>query len=227
MNKWKQSPTQANFLIQYNDQPVIKPEPNRMLYSQRSSPQISNPTSISTSVIRISPIGKRVINSNQNLSHSWTEQRNIVQPSSLQEQHAVILQNALTSLHNCTLPVNVPNILSANSPGPSTSPLNSSLLQKENKDESLNYTLPPSFNTIQSSVYSNRHLTETEFLVIKNNSNSALYNIDSSSSSPLKIDNLRDQCYQAQSPKHLQEQSPNLCDMHISPVIKDPVCQVK
>lgn len=97
--KWKHSPTQSNFLVQYPQQ-VIKPEPNRV---DRSRPiPITMPASLGTSVIRISPVS-RSMQPGQNPTLSWSEQsppptrHPSVVTSIAQQQQNIILQHALTS----------------------------------------------------------------------------------------------------------------------------------
>ncbi|KAL0123954.1 hypothetical protein PUN28_006048 [Cardiocondyla obscurior] len=95
--KWKHSPTQSNFLVQYPQQ-VIKPEPNRV---DRNRP-IPIPASLGTSVIRISPVS-RSMQPGQNPTLSWSEQsppstrHPSVVTSIAQQQQNIILQHALTS----------------------------------------------------------------------------------------------------------------------------------
>ena len=99
--KWKHSPTQSNFFVQYPQQ-VIKPEPNRVVRSNRSAPTAPVPASIGTSVIRISPVN-RSMQPGQNLTLSWSEQsppptrHPSVVTSIAQQQQSIILQHALTS----------------------------------------------------------------------------------------------------------------------------------
>ncbi|XP_011703161.1 PREDICTED: protein capicua homolog isoform X4 [Wasmannia auropunctata] len=102
--KWKHSPTQSNFLVQYPQQ-VIKPEPNRV---DRNRPIPIHttpgaiPTSLGTSVIRISPVS-RSMQPGQNPTLSWSEQsppstrHPSVVTSIAQQQQNIILQHALTS----------------------------------------------------------------------------------------------------------------------------------
>ncbi|XP_011629642.1 putative transcription factor capicua isoform X2 [Pogonomyrmex barbatus] len=95
--KWKHSPTQSNFLVQYPQQ-VIKPEPNRV---DRNRP-IPISASLGTSVIRISPVS-RSMQPGQNPNLSWSEQsppptrHPSVVTSIAQQQQGIILQHALTS----------------------------------------------------------------------------------------------------------------------------------
>lgn len=58
LHKWHQSPTRTNFFIQYNnDLQVVKPEPSRMIHQQKYSSPVNSLSSLTTSVIRISPVG--------------------------------------------------------------------------------------------------------------------------------------------------------------------------
>ncbi|XP_063980469.1 protein capicua homolog isoform X3 [Diachasmimorpha longicaudata] len=105
--KWKHSPTQSHFAVQYQQQ-VIKPEPNRMVRPNRPAPTAPAPApapaSIGTSVIRISPVGRSM--PIQNLTLSWSEQSPPARHPSVvtsmaqqqaQQQQGIILQHALTS----------------------------------------------------------------------------------------------------------------------------------
>ncbi|XP_012530902.1 putative transcription factor capicua isoform X3 [Monomorium pharaonis] len=99
--KWKHSPTQSNFLVQYPQQ-VIKPEPNRVDRNRPISITGTIPTSLGTSVIRISPVS-RSMQPGQNPTMSWSEQsppptrHPSVVTSIAQQQQNIILQHALTS----------------------------------------------------------------------------------------------------------------------------------
>ncbi|XP_011878026.1 PREDICTED: putative transcription factor capicua isoform X4 [Vollenhovia emeryi] len=99
--KWKHSPTQSNFLVQYPQQ-VIKPEPNRVDRNRPIPMTGAIPTSLGTSVIRISPVS-RSMQPGQNPTLSWSEQsppptrHPSVVTSIAQQQQNIILQHALTS----------------------------------------------------------------------------------------------------------------------------------
>ncbi|XP_025993215.1 putative transcription factor capicua isoform X2 [Solenopsis invicta] len=99
--KWKHSPTQSNFLVQYPQQ-VIKPEPNRVDRNRPIPITGAIPTSLGTSVIRISPVS-RSMQPGQNPTLSWSEQsppstrHPSVVTSIAQQQQNIILQHALTS----------------------------------------------------------------------------------------------------------------------------------
>lgn len=69
LHKWHQSPPQRNLYVQNNnDLLVIKPEPNRMVIQPQKYPsQNHNLPSISTSVIRISPVGSSRMNNEKQL----------------------------------------------------------------------------------------------------------------------------------------------------------------
>ncbi|XP_011053409.1 PREDICTED: putative transcription factor capicua isoform X2 [Acromyrmex echinatior] len=102
--KWKHSPTQSNFLVQYPQQ-VIKPEPNRVDRNRPIPITGAIPTSLGTSVIRISPVS-RSMQPGQNPTLSWSEQsppstrHPSVVTSIAQQQQNIILQHALTSTND-------------------------------------------------------------------------------------------------------------------------------
>ncbi|XP_071650429.1 uncharacterized protein Cic isoform X3 [Temnothorax longispinosus] len=99
--KWKHSPTQSSFLVQYPQQ-VIKPEPNRVDRNRPIPITGAIPASLGTSVIRSSPVS-RSMQPGQNPTLSWSEQsppstrHPSVVTSIAQQQQNVILQHALTS----------------------------------------------------------------------------------------------------------------------------------
>lgn len=104
--KWKHSPTQPNYLVQYQQQ-VIKPEPNRVVRSNRPAPTAPVPASMGTSVIRISPVTRASI-PGQNLTLPWSEQSppstrhpSVVTSVTQQQQGGgIILQHALQGSNN-------------------------------------------------------------------------------------------------------------------------------
>lgn len=103
--KWKHSPTQSSFVVQYPQQ-VIKPEPNRVVRSNRPAPTAPVPTSMGTSVIRISPVTRAI--PGQNMALPWSEQnppptRHPSVVTSIAQQHqqqGIILQHALQASSN-------------------------------------------------------------------------------------------------------------------------------
>ncbi|XP_058805177.1 uncharacterized protein LOC131672143 isoform X3 [Phymastichus coffea] len=99
-DKWKQSSVQTSIFLKYVDRPVIKPEPNRVICSTKSSVCIPHPTSISTSVIRISPVCGRTVRTNLHSDALWLDHStDVLNPTTnnLQEQSAIILENVLKS----------------------------------------------------------------------------------------------------------------------------------
>nr|XP_050864104.1 protein capicua homolog isoform X2 [Vespula vulgaris] len=174
--KWKHSPTQSNFLVQYQQQ-VIKPEPNRMVRPSRPAPTAPVPASIGTSVIRISPVGRGM--PGQNLTLSWSEQsppprHPSVVTSIAQQQQGIILQHALTSSNNFSNHSEVPEqntqlLKPSHSPHMSLSappPQNLTLLHKP-QEQPVDYaqTAQPQ----NQPIYVMQHQHEKKYLVIKNN----------------------------------------------------------
>ncbi|XP_072750573.1 uncharacterized protein Cic isoform X2 [Anoplolepis gracilipes] len=177
--KWKHSPTQSNFLVQYPQQ-VIKPEPNRVVRSNRTAPA---PASIGTSVIRISPVN-RGIQPGQNLALSWSEQsppptrHPSVVTSTIaqqQQQQSIILQHALTSSANdfhanhVEMPEQSPQLIkhsphSPHMPLPTTPmPQNLTLIYNKPLEQPVDYAQPPPQGP---PIYVMQH--EKKCLVIKN-----------------------------------------------------------
>ncbi|XP_011503785.1 PREDICTED: putative transcription factor capicua [Ceratosolen solmsi marchali] len=230
INKWKQSSPQTNFFVHYNDQPVIKPEPNRMIYPCRTSPQIINPTSISTSVIRISPVANRTVNSSQNLDLAWSKHNSTkysIRPSTVTEQHAIILQNALTSVQNCSSIFNISSSKNSSCLQSSKSPLRNSVTgQNENNDESVDFIQSPSIHSNESSIYFANGKPETNFLVIKNSSDvSTVSKILQEEPFQLNIDNcalnqpntcqIANQRQHLHNPNSIQDQTINVSESFI------------
>lgn len=173
--KWKHSPTQPNFLAQYPQQ-VIKPEPNRVVRSNRPAPTAPVPSSIGTSVIRISPVGRNM--PGQNLTLSWSEQsppptrHPSVVTSIAQQQQGIILQHALTSNNDFPNHVEIPEqntqlIKPSHSPHmslPTPAPQNLALIHKP-LEQPVDYAQPQSQN---QPIYVMQHQHEKKYLVIKN-----------------------------------------------------------
>ncbi|XP_020282979.1 putative transcription factor capicua isoform X3 [Pseudomyrmex gracilis] len=171
--KWKHSPTQSNFLVQYPQQ-VIKPEPNRVVRSNRPTLTAPVPASIGTSVIRISPVG-RSIQPGQNVTLSWSEQsppptrHPSVVTSIAQQQQSIILQQALTSSNDFVNHSEIPEqssqlIKPPHSPHThiplSSAPQNLTLVHKS-LEQPVDYAQPPSQG---QPVYV---IPEKKYLVIK------------------------------------------------------------
>ncbi|XP_061927814.1 putative transcription factor capicua isoform X12 [Apis cerana] len=172
--KWKHSPTQSTFLTQYQQQ-VIKPEPNRVVRSNRSAPTAPVPASIGTSVIRISPVSRGIPGSN--LTSSWSEQSPPPRHPSVvttiaQQQQGIILQHALTT--NNGFP-NHSEISEQNSqilkpshsphmPLSTSTPQNLTLLHKP-LEQPVDYAQPQTQN---QPIYVMQHQHEKKYLVIKN-----------------------------------------------------------
>ncbi|KAL6430569.1 hypothetical protein ACFW04_007861 [Cataglyphis niger] len=176
--KWKHSPTQSNFLVQYPQQ-VIKPEPNRVVRSNRTAPV---PTSIGTSVIRISPVN-RSMQPGQNLALSWSEQSPpptrhpsvVTSTIAQQQQQSIILQHALTSSANdfhanhAEMPEQSPQLIkhSPHSPHMPLSatpmPQNLTLIHNKPLEQPVDYAQPPPQGP---PIYVMQH--EKKYLVIKN-----------------------------------------------------------
>jgi hypothetical protein len=188
INKWKQSSPQTNCFAHYNDQQVIKPEPNRMGYSHRTSPQVINPTSISASVIRISPVITRMANNSQNFDISWPKQ-NIQKTSTGTEQHAIILQNALTSVKNCSSLSNIPGSRISSCQRSCKSPIRNITLPKEHNDESVDCIQSSAIQTNES-IYVNNRQAETNFLVINNSDTPIINKVLQEEQYQINIDNL-------------------------------------
>lgn len=176
--KWKHSPTQSNFLVQYPQQ-VIKPEPNRVVRSNRAAPV---PASIGTSVIRISPVN-RGMQPGQNLALSWSEQSPpptrhpsvVTSTIAQQQQQSIILQHALTSSANdfhanhAEMPEQSPQLMkhSPHSPHMPLSatpmPQNLTLIHNKPLEQPVDYAQPPPQGP---PIYVMQH--EKKYLVIKN-----------------------------------------------------------
>ncbi|KAJ8686393.1 hypothetical protein QAD02_022187, partial [Eretmocerus hayati] len=229
MSKLRQSPAQSNFYIQYHDQPVIKPEPNRMIHPQRPTPSISNPQNNSTSVIRMSPIGRRLPHINQNLDQSWTEQGsplnyNPCTAPKLQEQDSIIHQNRLTTIQNIPTfpepPLDNHNIHQPQSPKRKFA-LGHTFAHKDEDIRFYEYTQPSSTNDAPPPMYTTSSIPEQEFLVIKSCPNvssldkvtgkdvkyrKSTEDVDFSHSSPYNVINLHQQ---RKSPSIVQEKLHN------------------
>nr|XP_031836030.1 putative transcription factor capicua isoform X2 [Nomia melanderi] len=173
--KWKHSPTQSTFLTQYQQQ-VIKPEPNRVVRSNRSAPTAPVPASIGTSVIRISPVS-RGIPGPTNLTFSWSEQSPPPRHPSVvttiaQQQQGIILQHALTTNNGFPSHSEVPEqnsqILkpshSPHMPLSAPTPQNLTLLHKP-LEQPVDYAQP---QTQSQPIYVMQHPHEKKYLVIKN-----------------------------------------------------------
>ncbi|XP_076750298.1 putative transcription factor capicua isoform X1 [Xylocopa sonorina] len=169
--KWKHSPTQSTFITQYQQQ-VIKPEPNRVVRSNRPAP--TAPASIGTSVIRISPVSRGIPGSNM----SWSEQspppRHPSVVTTIAQQQGIILQHALTTNNgfpgHSEIPEQNPQILKpSHSPHMSLSaptPQNLTLLHKP-LEQPVDYAQPQTQNQ-PIYVMQQHHQHEKKYLVIKN-----------------------------------------------------------
>nr|XP_033330666.1 putative transcription factor capicua isoform X3 [Megalopta genalis] len=173
--KWKHSPTQSTFITQYQQQ-VIKPEPNRVVRSNRPAPTAPVPASIGTSVIRISPVS-RGIPGPTNLTFSWSEQSPPPRHPSVvttiaQQQQGIILQHALTTNNGFPNHSEVPEqnaqILkpshSPHMPLSAPTPQNLTLLHKP-LEQPVDYAQPQPQN---QPIYVMQHQHEKKYLVIKN-----------------------------------------------------------
>lgn len=174
--KWKHSPTQSNFLVQYPQQ-VIKPEPNRVVRSNRPAPTAPVPASIGTSVIRISPVGRSIPGQNPTLS--WSEQsppstRHPSVVTSIAQQQQGILQHALTSSndfsnHHAEMAEQSPQLInkpphSPHMPLPTPTPQNLTLVHKP-LDQPVDYAQPQAQG---QPIYVMQHQHEKKYFVIKN-----------------------------------------------------------
>ncbi|XP_026824235.1 protein capicua homolog isoform X2 [Ooceraea biroi] len=174
--KWKHSPTQPNYLVQYPQQ-VIKPEPNRVVRSSRPAPTAPVPASIGTSVIRISPVS-RSMQHGQNLT--WSEQsppptrHPSVVTSIAQQQQGIILQHALTSSNDfpnhaeiceqssqLVKPSHSPHLPLPAAPAPQ----NLTLIHKPLPEQPVDYAQPQSQT---QPIYVMQHQHEKKYFVIKN-----------------------------------------------------------
>lgn len=232
ISKWKQSPTQTNYLVQYNDQPVIKPEPNRMIFSSKPSPPIINSvsTSIGTSVIRISPVGGRTNNNNQNIS-LWSERNNAILKHTIAcssaQENVMILQDVLTSTPNRSVnsDLNDSHILNR-SQSPIISTFQDHRINHEEVivDSSDNlHQFTGHVNNKSSMNVVNQRL-QANFLVIKNGPDISAQNkvIQEDLMPPQTTDNLKsfqpriyhidNQHEQPCSPNPVQKKSINICD---------------
>ncbi|XP_033211435.1 protein capicua homolog isoform X4 [Belonocnema kinseyi] len=191
--KWKHSPTQSNFLVQYQQQ-VIKPEPNRMVRPNRPAQTAPTaPASIGTSVIRISPVGRGM--PSQNLTLSWAEQSppprhpSVVtsmaqqqhqnqqqqQHQQQQQQQGIILQQALTSNngfanHSEISEQNVQLLKPPHSPHVPLSalpPQNVSHLHKT-QEQPVDYAQPQTQPPPSQPIYVMQQHHDKKYLVIKN-----------------------------------------------------------
>ncbi|XP_078053315.1 putative transcription factor capicua isoform X4 [Augochlora pura] len=173
--KWKHSPTQSTFITQYQQQ-VIKPEPNRVVRSNRPAPTAPVPASIGTSVIRISPVS-RGIPGPTNLTFSWSEQSPPPRHPSVvttiaQQQQGIILQHALTTNNGFPSHSEVPEqnaqILkqshSPHMPLSAPTPQNLTLLHKP-LEQPVDYAQP---QPQSQPIYVMQHQHEKKYLVIKN-----------------------------------------------------------
>ncbi|XP_076636085.1 putative transcription factor capicua isoform X1 [Colletes latitarsis] len=172
--KWKHSPTQSTFLTQYQQQ-VIKPEPNRVVRSNRPAPTAPVPASIGTSVIRISPVSRGIPGSN--LTLAWSEQSPPPRHPSVvttiaQQQQGIILQHALTTNNgfpnHSEIPEQNSQILkqshSPHMPLSAPAPQNLTLLHKP-LEQPVDYAQP---QTQSQPIYVMQHQHEKKYLVIKN-----------------------------------------------------------
>ncbi|XP_014212704.1 uncharacterized protein LOC106642440 [Copidosoma floridanum] len=171
INKWKQNLSQASYLIQYNDQPVIKPEPNRLIFSEKSSLDrvYSN---INNSVITISPIEKNLSSCSKHTENIQTEREAPLTDLSIykSEQKSVILENAT---FNCNLiPSNSPKFdVSHCSTSPSS--LKNEVVTKKDRDNvSYNDHYQPSTDNQKFSCIAN--YKKNDYIVIKSNTNVTL-----------------------------------------------------
>lgn len=175
INEWKHAPIQTNCLIQYNDKPVIKPEPNRMIFPTRPSPQNLSAANITTSVIRISPTKDQLSKNNHNSTLFWSAQNSITEHISTQAtQHGNMNQGSIETIRNCSTLSEITgehnvhcSLLS------SISPLcDQRTTCNTNSDASVNYVKSPSTTNLhQSSVYETNDQLPTDYLVIRSNSN--------------------------------------------------------
>lgn len=179
--KWKHSPTQSNFLVQYPQQ-VIKPEPNRVVRSNRPAPTAAPvPTSMGTSVIRISPVTRATI-PGQNLTLPWSEQsppptrHPSVVTSIAQQQQGIILQHALQasssdfSNHHTEMAEQSTQLIkpshSPHMPLPTPVPQNLALIHKP-LEQPVDYAQPqPQSQPIY--VMQHQHEKKHQYVVIKN-----------------------------------------------------------
>lgn len=173
--KWKNSPTQSTFHTQYQQQ-VIKPEPNRVVRSNRPAPTAPNPASIGASVIRISPVSRGI--SGPNLTSSWSEQSPPPRHPSVvttiaQQQQGIILQHALTTNNgfpsHSEIPEQSPQILKPSHsphmpPLSAPTPQNLTLLHKP-LEQPVDYAQP---QPQSQPIYVMQHQHEKKYLVIKN-----------------------------------------------------------
>ncbi|XP_025157764.1 putative transcription factor capicua isoform X4 [Harpegnathos saltator] len=178
--KWKHSPTQSNFMVQYPQQ-VIKPEPNRVVRSNRPAPTAPVPTSMGTSVIRISPVTRAI--SGQNMTLPWSEQsppptrHPSVVTSIAQQQQGIILQHALQASSNdfpnhhaemaeqntqLIKPSHSPHI-----PLPTSAPQNLALMHKP-LEQPVDYAQPPQPQNQPIYVMQHQHEKKHQYVVIKN-----------------------------------------------------------
>nr|XP_012147638.1 PREDICTED: protein capicua homolog isoform X2 [Megachile rotundata] len=175
--KWKHSPTQSTFLTQYQQQ-VIKPEPNRVVRSNRPAPTAPvPPASIGASVIRISPVSRGI--SGPNLTLSWSEQSPPPRHPSVvttiaQQQQGIILQHALTTNNgfpsHSEIPEQNPQILKPSHsphmpPLSAPTPQNLTLLHKP-LEQPVDYAQP---QPQSQPIYVMQHQHEKKYLVIKSN----------------------------------------------------------
>ncbi|XP_026669551.1 putative transcription factor capicua isoform X6 [Ceratina calcarata] len=169
--KWKHSPTQSTFLAQYQQQ-VIKPEPNRVVRSNRPAPTAPVPASIGTSVIRSSPVSRGISGSNL----PWSEQSPPPRHPSVvttiaQQQQGIILQHALTTnngFHTSEISEQSTQqkLKSSHLPHmPLSTPQNLTLLHKP-IEQPVDYAQPATQN---QPIYVMHHQHEKKYLVIKNN----------------------------------------------------------
>ncbi|XP_008207430.1 putative transcription factor capicua isoform X1 [Nasonia vitripennis] len=231
ISKWKQSPTQTNYLVQYNDQPVIKPEPNRMIFPSKPSPPIINSvtTSIGTSVIRISPVGGRTTNNHQNIS-LWPERNNAIFKHTIAcssaQENVMILQDVLTSTPNRSINSDLNDSHTLNrSQSPIISTFQDHRMNHEDVivDSSDNihpytgHVNKPSMNVVNQRLQAN-------FLVIKNGPDISAQNkvnqedvitpqtTDNINSFQPRIYHVDNQHEQSCSPNPVQIKSINICD---------------
>ncbi|XP_032676177.1 protein capicua homolog isoform X5 [Odontomachus brunneus] len=178
--KWKHSPTQSNFLVQYPQQ-VIKPEPNRVVRSNRPAPTAPVPASMGTSVIRISPVTRATI-PGQNLTLPWSEQsppptrHPSVVTSIAQQQQGIILQHALQASssdfanhHTEMAEQNTQLIKPSHSPHmtlPTPTPQNLALIHKP-LEQPVDYAQPQPQNQ-PIYVMQHQHEKKHQYVVIKN-----------------------------------------------------------
>lgn len=176
LDKWKSNAIQTNY-SQYIDQPVIKPEPNRLVFSGKTSPNQTH-NNIQTSVIRISPTESQLklkisttnkSRNNENVECSWSDheilQKNVLN-SEVKEQQGVILQNVLPSMSNQTSS-DVKDLNDFYCSNPS-SPNQNKIIVEKNLNESHNFLRHPSLEDCQKISY-NTNYQKSDFLVIKRN----------------------------------------------------------